>query len=398
MVKRLYVDNFRCLVNFSIEPGTLQLFVGRNGAGKSTVFDILTLIREFVISGASTTDLFPLDDLTRWQSRDLQTFEVSLQDPSTATLVIPSTIPSIPSIGGMGMGVRGPDDAPYHYRLAIEHDRVRDRSRVAREQLHFGDQPLFLFENGEVRLFRDDGSEGPAFSLDWSRSGLGTVPERHDNRLLSNFKRLLAQSYQIQINPWEMIRNTVADREDDRPLSDVSNLAAWFRHLSQEEPDAVERLRDELREVLDGLETISLEKTGEKSRSLRFRFRPSGGKVFALGLADLSEGQRCVVALFAVVQALVSQGATLCIDEPDNFLALAEIQPWLMSLVTRAENAGCQVLLISHHPELIDYLAPRQAMLLERSEGGPTRVLPFAPDDTSGLSSSELVARGWENG
>ena len=37
-------------------------------------------------------------------------------------------------------------------------------------------------------------------------------------------------------------------------------------------------------------------------------------------------------------------------DEPDNFIALQEIQPWLVSLCQAVEDHGSQALIISHHP------------------------------------------------
>jgi hypothetical protein len=92
---------------------------------------------------------------------------------------------------------------------------------------------------------------------------------------------------------------------------------------------------------------------------------------------------------------LSGSGATLCLDEPDNFVALSEIQPFLLAL---REQVGLQTLLISHHPEVINLLAPGSGLQFERVSGGPVRVSPFqAPPDTA-VPAAELVARGWEDG
>jgi ABC-type glutathione transport system ATPase component len=96
-------------------------------------------------------------------------------------------------------------------------------------------------------------------------------------------------------------------------------------------------------------------------------------------------GQRVLIALYTLLRfAERSTIPLVCIDEPDNFVSLAEIQPWLMAISQTVEDHGSQVLFISHHPELINYLAPQDAVLLRRPEGGPTRVLPFpaAPGST----------------
>ena len=58
-------------------------------------------------------------------------------------------------------------------------------------------------------------------------------------------------------------------------------------------------------------------------------------------------------------------------------MALREIQPWLMKLSDVIEASGGQLFLISHHPEVIDYLAAGSAFKFERPGGDVARVRPF---------------------
>ena len=87
----------------------------------------------------------------------------------------------------------------------------------------------------------------------------------------------------------------------------------------------------------------------------------------------------------------------LFLDEPDNFVALAELQPWLLALVELCEETSSQAVLCSHHPELIDYLGPDSGLLLHR-EASAVTVAPLRSPDLPdcGLKLSELMARGWE--
>lgn len=57
MLTRLYADNFRCLVNFEFRPQPVQLLMGRNATGKSSVLDLLTLVRAFVEGEGRTEEL-----------------------------------------------------------------------------------------------------------------------------------------------------------------------------------------------------------------------------------------------------------------------------------------------------------------------------------------------------
>ena len=49
MLKRIYIDNFRCLVNFELNVDAINLFLGGNGSGKSTVFEALRKIQNFIL-------------------------------------------------------------------------------------------------------------------------------------------------------------------------------------------------------------------------------------------------------------------------------------------------------------------------------------------------------------
>jgi hypothetical protein len=87
---------------------------------------------------------------------------------------------------------------------------------------------------------------------------------------------------------------------------------------------------------------------------------------------------------------------TLCLDEPENFVALPEIQPWLTALYDHCEAGNMQALLISHHPELINYLlASPIGIWFDRQANRPTRTKRIAVNNGDGLPASELVARGW---
>ena len=93
-----------------------------------------------------------------------------------------------------------------------------------------------------------------------------------------------------------------------------------------------------------------------------------------------------------------SEDYTLCIDEPENFLALPEIQPWLRQLYDCCDEGKLQALLISHHPECINYLlASPIGYWFERQSNAPVRVRKISSEeaDDSGLKISELIARGW---
>jgi hypothetical protein len=190
-----------------------------------------------------------------------------------------------------------------------------------------------------------------------------------------------------------------SDEEQPHPDRWLHQLASWIRHLHLESPVISHRLTESLREdVLDSLLGYRFSDQGEGARTLKFDFGApdldSGreSKTFTLGLEQLSTGLRTLVALYTILHAAVGSDMTLCIDEPDNYIALREIQPCLIELIDKVKDTGGQCLLISHHPELINYLAADCGMRFFRENGGPVRVKPFEWTADDAIGPAELVA------
>src|SRR5262249_54734651 len=112
---------------------------------------------------------------------------------------------------------------------------------------------------------------------------------------------------------------------------------------------------------------------------------------------ELSEGQRVLIGLYTILHFAVRPGACVLFDEPDNFVALREIQPWLEKVLERVEDRKAQIVIIYQHPDLINRLALPYGIVLDRPGGRHTRVTPFTDPAQTGLSPAELVSRGWEH-
>jgi len=186
-----------------------------------------------------------------------------------------------------------------------------------------------------------------------------------------------------------------ADGENLHPNVDLSNVAAWYRHLVQADPEQSDAMRNSLRESLDGFSLLRFEPVGENVSLLASEFTKNGGKT-KVYFNELSDGQRCLVCLYLILHFVLAKGSTVVIDEPDNFISLREIQPWLMAVADTVEEGPGQILLISHHPEAINQWAPRNGVQFVREGAGPVRVQEFRGDPDACISPAELIARGWE--
>lgn len=366
MLKRIYIDNFRCLVNFEIKFDAINLLLGTNGSGKTSVFDVLRLLQDFIIGDARIHEAFPTTGLTRWQTGKHQRFELEID----------------------AAGDR------YVYCLLIDHDMDRRRMRVFEEKLDLNGNPLFACKEGVAQLYRDNHSPGPQYPFDWTLSAVGALHERPDNQKLTRFKRELAKL--ILVRPIPALMERESRGEQERLDHKMENFVSWYRHLAQEHMGAMVTLLGELKSVLPGFDSLSLKESGEDARALKAWFsHPGGGKPISFDFSELSDGQKMLIALYTLVFGLKDEGISLFLDEPDNFLALREIQPWLSNLADEVGESIEQVVLISHHPEIINYLGGAHGRWLERDTQGPTRVGEMR-EPVTGLSLADTVARSWE--
>jgi ATPase subunit of ABC transporter with duplicated ATPase domains len=92
------------------------------------------------------------------------------------------------------------------------------------------------------------------------------------------------------------------------------------------------------------------------------------------------------------------KGYTVFIDEPDNFVSLREIQPWLLAAEEAVEDHHGQLILISHHPEILNQWAQEYGLRFFREDNGHVRTEKFRTDPDGNLQPSELIARGQEDG
>src|SRR5260370_1127906 len=195
------------------------------------------------------------------------------------------------------------------------------------------------------------------------------------------------------------MRMSSESRGEGSALSrNMENFVSWYRFLSQEHQGAMLKLFEELKKVIPGFSSFSVREAGE-ARVLKVMLEKPGGngRPLPYDFSELSDGQRVLVALYAVLFGLKDEGVSLFLDEPDNFVALREIQPCLISLTNTCGEGIEQPVLISHHPQIIAHLALRSGRWFDRDTNGPARVSEKPKAQVEGLKSSESMARGWES-
>jgi hypothetical protein len=233
------------------------------------------------------------------------------------------------------------------------------------------------------------------FPLDWRQAALATIQPRSAN--LANLAMLqeeIAKLLILRPNPRGMERESRAEAK--HPDLSISNLTSWYRSLAQEQ-EWTDALRNSLRDVWPDFLSFKMVDAGLNTKALQLRFESDTGKPILLFFDRLSDGERALIGLY-MVKAAIETGAarTVMLDEPDNFVGLPELQPWVLSMRELLDDTH-QLVLISHHPEILASGGEGNGRYLWRdNHTSPTRIGPLRVPE--GISAGEAIARGWARG
>jgi predicted ATPase len=363
MLTRVYIDNFLSFVNFEYKPEQKQLLLGANGSGKSSLLEAIRCVKQFV---KGRENPFTQSTRTRWQDKPLQTVEIE------ARL----------------------DGSRYEYRVEIRFASETKQLSVNLESLKVDGTPVFELAHGEIRFFPNDSSQPSVLRWETTESALHL--SQFSNLHVRRFVEWMECVHCFSIDSYPGQMDDTADSEEQQPDYEFGNLAGWYRHLVQAHPDENLRFLNSIKEVLNGFQALRFSPEDDGVRKLRADFSGPTKKKVTYSLSELSEGQLRLLALYMILHFEIVKGHTVFIDEPDNFISLREMQPWLMAATQEVEDHNGQLILISHHPELLNQWASEYGLRFFREENGHVRTEKFKSDPDGMLQPSELIARGWE--
>ncbi|MEO8495149.1 MAG: AAA family ATPase [Planctomycetota bacterium] len=362
MIKRLYINNFRCLQNFElpISGRASSLLIGKNGAGKSTVGLALQVLQRIARGTNRVRDLVVAKDFTHGRSDVPMRFELEV-------LI---------------------NDELYHYNLAFELPQGFKELRVSEERLSHDGVDVFARDTAQVTLSRTTTAES-RFVVDWHLVALPLIQVQSTSDPLHVFKSWLASMLILAPIP-SLIKG---DSEGDTLMPDreCTNFGEWFTGLLSHSPSAYVRIDLFVRQMMPDFKDIKNPIVGKDSRSLSVQFQQDKASL-TLEFADLSDGEKCFFIGAVVLASNKAYGPIFCFwDEPDNYLSLSEAGDFVMDL-RRSFQSGGQLLVTSHNPEAIRRFSAENTLLLHRhSHLEPTLVRPLADVKIDGTLVDALI-------
>ena len=359
MITRFYVNNYRCLVALDIRFDLLEVICGANGTGKSSVFDAIKFITDLAAgrcflggqSGDFNNRIVTNLEFNHWLNSTTQEFELEIEADNHIFLYV------------------------IHIEQSPQHE-----PRIIKEEAFCDNKPLYNRDLNGVHFDLDRG-----FPLDWRQAALASIQPIFERREIEILQKALSSLIITRPN----VRNMEFESKTESlfPNFDFSNLTSWYRHLAQDQ-EFTDLLRDSLKNVWPDMKFLKLADAGMSFKVLELHFE---GEI--IPFSCLSDGEKMLISLYMIHAALVKGNTeSVFIDEPDNFVSLQELQPWLFSM-SEVTDKRHQAIIISHNAEILDSNPSRGIIFWRDNHKSPARIGPL--NIPGGMSARDALVRGW---
>lgn len=312
------IKGFRAFRDFTAELGALEVLVGANGSGKSSLFEFLKFLRDAtdreippeIIEGAYGRQVFykPGPDEISWKINNI----------SSGTILI--------NYEGIVFGPIG--------NIGIENEGV-GINLDGDDGQYFGRRPHSFSETFKKKRLLDT-------------SNFRAIRPVRDQDYIEKFDQFI-----YNVSKWrfyntvtlasEKIRRPVVIEQDPVLKEDCSNLSSVLHQLMTEYPETFNELQSYVRMVIPGFESLTVKARGGPGEVIAF-WREKGVDA-DLTLTDLSDGILRLLC-WMVLCLHPKPPALICIDEPDQ-----GVHPRTLSLLAgllQKASERTQILVATH--------------------------------------------------
>lgn len=312
MIKSLWVDNFKSLVDFKIELAKFNCVVGLNGVGKSTLLQALDFISQLMQG-----DIDGWLKSRHWDSSDLNS------------------------------KLTAKKNIDFNVLLSLGETEVVWSGSFNRTSLSCTKETIA--ENGEKILSVEDGSytfNGKKHEIvfDYQGSLLSRLKENEQWKILKEVKSLILNIRSLDLISPELLRSQNRTSEGKLGLGG-EKLSAFIHESGQE---AKLKLKDELIKVYPQLNTIVTKslRSGWKQLEVKESYN---NKHLISTARHVNDG---MLRLMAILLQLDLGNAFLLFDEIEN-----GINPELIEFLTdHLVNTNDQILVTTHSPMILNFL------------------------------------------
>ena len=380
MLKRVWIQGYRCFRDVEVELKPLQVLVGPNGSGKSAFLDAIRFVEDIVRNGlkkAVERRARRPDELSWYGKSPHIRFELNWQIPSKESMALEEAheIKMIEIEYELELALR-PSEGDLKIRSeALRVQRVEDGTKIClfNRQGNTARLEPEHFQPGHIIQLRDEDRTVLSVIISLGHMIVGSSPGLHNlAEWLPDLERWFNKSWPEFLHPQpDAIRKATSELEAEsshRFSPDAHNLALLMEHLKSKYSHAYNRWIEQICYLIGRKIDLQV-RVDEVERTRRIWMRQDDLWVSAAGISD---GLLRFIALTFPAYDPDSAERIFFIEEIENGLSPDAIRLIFDVLVATYD---IQWLVTSHHPLLI-HLAGPERLLIFSKDGEEARVIP----------------------
>ena len=355
--ERIHIQGFRRLFDVDIKLNPLNVLIGANGSGKTSILDVFSLLAN---SASGKLNGF----LSEQNGIDSNLSNLTAANAGKARFMsIDLTMP-----------VEG--YKPIEYRLAIAPQGTSHQ--IADEQLsQYKDKPApfkHIVAQHENVVYYEWKKEKKLVRPNWDyntkESALSQVPKMF--REPEDFRKRLASSthyHVLDVSRRAPIRLPQQMRDATLPGHDGENIVSCLYTLRETDPDRFELIEATLRAGFPDFERLNFPPVAAGTLAMTWKDRSSK---YPFYMHQLSEGTLRFLWLVTLLQSPGLTEVTM-IDEPE-----VSLHPELLSLLAdllRDASNRTQLIVATHADRLVRFLQQSEILTINTNEEGASDVV-----------------------
>ncbi len=353
-IERMTIKNFRVFRDVTIERiPPLAFFVGANGSGKSTFFDVFGFLRDALQHNVSVA-VSRRGGMKELRSREQDGGDIFLEIKFREEAEGPLVTYQI-------------SVAEQEGRVSVAHEALKYRRG------QYGQPWNFLnFQHGEGYAVTNEAEYGvPEAEMNREFQKLDS-PDILAIKGLGQFERFkVVSAFRRLIERWHLsdfhihvARPSQEDGYAEHLSPQGDNLPLVARFLYERHPEVFRRILERMKQRIPGVERVEAASTVDGRLVLRFQ---DGAFRDPFLSRHVSDG---TIKMFAYLVLLHDPlpHPLLCVEEPEN-----QLYPMLMRELAEEfrdyARRGGQVMISTHSPELLDAAKVEEVFGFEKKEG-----------------------------
>jgi predicted ATPase len=346
-VKNMRIQGFKSLRDIDLDLGSLNVFIGANGSGKSNLIGVFTLLNRIVEQGLQ-------EYIGRVGGAETILFMGSKQTPAIEL--------------SFSFGENG-----YHCQLLAT---LKDSLSITEQCLYYGyglDKRPF-----DVQLAQ---SQTESTMVDVARMG----KERVVKYVLPAMQSWVVYHFH-DTSDSALVKKTHNINDNVHLYPDARNLAAYLYLLRERSSDSYANIRDTIRMVAPFFDDFVLRPAAESTGTIRLEWRQKGTDMY-MDASSLSDG---TLRFMCLATLLLQPGLpqTILLDEPE--LGLHPYAINVLGGLLRSASTRAQVIVATQSVTLVDQFELGDIIVTDRKDQESTFTRPDAAALASWLEDYSL--------